>query len=127
MKKCNNCEKLKEYSEFHKHKGRSDGYYSECKSCVSIKWKNRSDSRKKNHLDYNNNFLTIMRNNSPSPFRSGVYSGEDSTNHHIIRRLEQDVEFLNQENSALRARVKKVNELEEKIELVLKHNGNLLN
>ena len=68
-----------------------------------------------------------MRNNSPSPFRSGVYSGEDSTNHHIIRRLEQDVEFLNQENSALRARVKKVNELEEKIELVLKHNGNLLN
>jgi hypothetical protein len=78
-----------------------------------------------NSLDYNNN-LTIMRNNSPSPFRSGVYSGEDSTSH-LIRRLEQENEILNQENSALRGRVKKVNELEDKIELVLKHNGNLLN
>ncbi len=34
MKVCTKCNESKCYSEFHKHKGRSDGYYSQCKSCA---------------------------------------------------------------------------------------------
>lgn len=67
-----------------------------------------------------------MRNTTHSPFKSGIYSAEDSLTHKI-RSLEQEVNLLNQENALFRGKVKKVNELEEKIELVLRHNTNLLN
>lgn len=66
-----------------------------------------------------------MRNNSTSPFRSGVYSGEDGM--HYARGLERQVTMLTEEIAILRGKVKKVNELEDKIQLVLKHNTNLLN
>lgn len=55
-----------------------------------------------------------MRNNSTSPFRSGVYSGEDASSIHV-KRLEQENEILVQENTAYRNRIKKVNELEDRI------------
>jgi len=34
MKKCSKCGDIKEFSEFYEKKGRKDGLYSECKTCV---------------------------------------------------------------------------------------------
>lgn len=43
MKKCFKCNVVKDFSEFYKHKGMSDGYLSKCKSCTKADVKNNSD------------------------------------------------------------------------------------
>lgn len=45
-KKCSKCCEIKTYSEFHKQKGRKDGYRSHCKSCVKNKSENYYEDKK---------------------------------------------------------------------------------
>lgn len=35
-KKCSKCKEIKDKSMFYKHKGRPDGYYSQCKPCAEL-------------------------------------------------------------------------------------------
>jgi hypothetical protein len=60
MKKCNICEIIKPFTEFHKHKHQKDGYNTICKECrkpISLKYRedNRDVINKKRSDDYYRN------------------------------------------------------------------------
>ena len=67
---------------------------------------------------------------STSPFRSTAMrttGGSSESLEAIVRSLERENSNLVEEINGYRERVRRTNELEEKIDLVLKHNTQLLN
>ena len=72
-----------------------------------------------------------MNRSSTSPFRNtgasrAPTSGNVESLEQIIRSLERENNSLVEEMTALRNKTKKVGDLEDKIDLVLKHNTQLL-
>jgi uncharacterized protein YoxC len=72
-----------------------------------------------------------MNRSSTSPFRStalrSTNGGGSESLEMVIRSLERENNSLVEENIMLKNKSKKVAELEDKIDLVLKHNTQLLN
>lgn len=69
-----------------------------------------------------------MNRSSTSPFRSTAPRGGTSDSAEmIIRTLEQENNSLVEEIGILKAKGKKVHELEDKIDMILRHNTQLLN
>jgi len=46
MKKCIWCMEIKKYSEFDKYKNSTDGYRSQCNTCIKISKKHQKSGRK---------------------------------------------------------------------------------
>lgn len=66
-----------------------------------------------------------MNRSSTSPFRQGARGTESFEA--LIRSLERENSSLVEELNAYKERCRKTNELEDKIDMVLKHNTQLLN
>lgn len=72
-----------------------------------------------------------MNRSSTSPFRgiagSSTRPGSIESTEMIIRTLEQENTTLVEEINILKAKGKKMSELEDKIDMILRHNTQLLN
>lgn len=61
MKECFKCKKIKNLSEFYKHKQMIDGYLNKCKECTKLDTKNNEKSNSKSEFSYDKTEKGVIR------------------------------------------------------------------